>query len=108
MMIWNLPLTDNLHNMAVEQSGGIGHERLWVWMDKHSLSQERAAVALGASRRMHNCYLTGAKPLPRTVWPACLGWETTCKKPRRTKHNANSAAHASRLSLCNFQKCCGN
>jgi hypothetical protein len=84
---------DNLRNMAVEQSGGIGHERLWDWMDKHSLTQERAALALGVSRRMLNYYLSGAKPIPKTVWLACLGWETTCKTPRRAKHNATSAAH---------------
>ncbi|MBC7621618.1 MAG: DUF2442 domain-containing protein [Candidatus Saccharibacteria bacterium] len=83
---------DNLRNMAVEQSGGIGHERLWGWMDKHSLTQERAALALGVSRRMLNYYLSGAKPIPKTVWLACLGWETTCAKPRRTKHTASSAA----------------
>ena len=83
---------DNLRNMAVEQSGGIGHERLWGWMDKHGLTQERAAFALGVSRRMLNYYLSGAKPIPKTVWLACLGWETTCKKPRKPKHNLNAAA----------------
>jgi hypothetical protein len=84
---------DNLRNLAVEQSGGIGHERLWVWMDKHSLTQERAAVALGVSRRMLNYYLSGAKPIPKTVWLACLGWETTCTKPRRRKHIEGAVAH---------------
>ncbi len=84
---------DNLRNMAVEQSGGIGHERLWVWMGKHSLTQERAALAVGVSRRMLNYYLSGAKPIPKTVWLACLGWETTCKTPRGAKHKAASAAH---------------
>ncbi len=84
---------DNLRNMAIEQSGGIGHERLWGWLDKHGLTQERAAQALGVSRRMLNYYLSGAKPIPKTVWLACLGWETTCVKPRRTKLLAN-ASHA--------------
>ncbi|MDP2366790.1 DUF2442 domain-containing protein [Rhodoferax sp.] len=85
---------DNLRNMAVEQSGGIGHERLWGWMDKHSLTQERAAFALGVSRRMLNYYLSGAKPIPKTVWLACLGWETTRTKSRRAKHTQSIAAHA--------------
>jgi len=84
---------DNLRNMAVEQSGGIGHERLWGWMDKHSLTQERAALALGVSRRMLNYYLSGAKPIPKTVWLACLGWETTVKTPRGAKQSATSVAH---------------
>ena len=67
---------DNLRNMAVEQAGGIGHERLVNWMHKHGLSQERAADAIGVSRRMLNYYLSGAKTIPKTVWLACLGWET--------------------------------
>ncbi len=67
---------DNLRNLAVEQDGGIGHERLVVWMHKHNLTQERAADAIGVSRRMLNYYLSGAKVIPKTVWLACLGWET--------------------------------
>ena len=85
---------DNLRNMAIEQSGGIGHERLWGWMDKHSLTQERAAMALGVSRRMLNYYLSGAKTIQKTVWLACLGWETTVKTPRQAKQSATSVAHA--------------
>ena len=84
---------DNLRNMAVEQSGGIGHERLWGWMAKHGLIQERAALAVGVSRRMLNYYLSGAKPIPKTVWLACLGWETTSKKPTRAKRIAITANH---------------
>ncbi len=67
---------DNLRNMAVEQAGGIGTERLVNWMHKHGLTQERAADAIGVSRRMLNYYLSGAKAIPKTVWLACLGWET--------------------------------
>lgn len=67
---------DNLRNLAVEQAGGIGHERLWQWMDRHALTQERAAAAIGISRRMLNYYLSGAKPIPLTVWLACVGWES--------------------------------
>lgn len=67
---------DNLRNLAVEQSGGIGPERVLNWMARHGLTQERAAQAIGVSRRMLNYYLSGAKPIPKTVWLACLGWET--------------------------------
>lgn len=67
---------DNLRNLATEQAGGIGPERILNWMDRHSLTQERAAQAIGVSRRMLNYYLSGAKPIPKTVWLACLGWET--------------------------------
>ena len=44
-------------------------------LDKHGLTQERAADAIGVSRRMLNYYLSGAKAIPKTVWLACLGWE---------------------------------
>ena len=67
---------DNLRSMAIEQSGGIGHERLLNWMHKHRLTQVSAADAIGVSRRMLNYYLSGAKVIPKTVWLACLGWET--------------------------------
>ena len=66
----------NLRNLAGEQAGGIGHERLWNWMDRNTLTQERGAAAIGISRRMLNYYLSGAKPIPLTVWLACVGWES--------------------------------
>lgn len=66
---------DNLRNLAVEQSGGIGFERLWNWMSRNGLTQERAAASIGISRRMLNYYLSGTKPIPLTVWLACVGWE---------------------------------
>jgi hypothetical protein len=66
---------DNLRNLAVEQSGGIGHERLWNWMHTNGLTQARAATAIGISRRMLNYYLSGAKTIPLTVWLACVGWQ---------------------------------
>ena len=85
---------DNLRNLAVEQAGGIGHERLWGWIDKHSLTQDRAALALGISRRMLNYYLSGAKAIPKTIWLACLGWETTQSKPRKSKQTGRVTAYA--------------
>jgi hypothetical protein len=66
---------DNLRHLATEQAGGIGHERLHAWMHRNHLRQEQAADAIGVSRRMLNYYLSGAKPIPKTVWLACLGWE---------------------------------
>lgn len=67
---------DNLRHLAVEQAGGIGHERLVEWVYRHRLTQAQAADAIGISRRMLNYYLSGAKPIPKTVWLACLGWES--------------------------------
>jgi len=67
---------DNLRNIAIEQAGGIGPERLLNWLTRNSLTQDRAAQSVGISRRMLNYYLSGAKPIPKTVWLACIGWET--------------------------------
>ncbi|MBD9360294.1 hypothetical protein [Methylomonas fluvii] len=66
---------DNLRNLAVEQSGGIGHERIWHWLHDTELTLEQAAEALGISRRMLIYYRDGEKPIPRAIWLACLGWE---------------------------------
>ncbi len=66
---------DNLRNLAVEQAGGIGWERLLAWLHRTGLTQAQAAEAIGISRRMLNYYLSGAKSIPKTVWLACLGWE---------------------------------
>ena len=67
--------SDNLRNLAIEQSGGIGHERIWTWLHDTGLTLEQAAEALGISRRMLIYYRDGEKPIPRAIWLACLGWE---------------------------------
>lgn len=66
---------DNLRNLAIEQAGGIGHERIWNWLCDNRLTLEQAAAALGISRRMLIYYRDGEKPIPRAVWLACLGWD---------------------------------
>lgn len=67
--------SDNLRNLAIEQSGGIGHERIWAWLSETGLTLEQAAEALGVSRRMLIYYRDGEKPIPRAIWLACLGWK---------------------------------
>jgi hypothetical protein len=67
---------DNLRARAVEQAGGYSHEIIYNWMARHALTLDAAAEALGVSRRMLAYYRGGAKPVPRTVALACLGWET--------------------------------
>lgn len=64
---------DNLRNLAIEQAGGIGHERIWNWLHDTGLTLEQAAQALGLSRRMLIYYRDGEKPTPRSVWLAWLG-----------------------------------
>lgn len=66
---------DNLRAEAIEQSGGISHERIWNWMHRNKLTLDRAATALGISRRMVAYYRNGEKPVPKHIWLACLGWE---------------------------------
>lgn len=70
---------DNLRNLAIEQSGGIGHERIWSWMQENNLTLDKAAEVLGISRRMLAYYRNGEKPIPRHIWLACVGWETLHK-----------------------------
>ncbi len=82
---------DNLRNLAVEQAGGIGHERIWTWLHDTDLTLDQAAEALGISRRMLIYYRDGEKPIPRTVWLACLGWEAVCPKGRTPPRHIPSA-----------------
>lgn len=72
--------SDNLRHLAVEQAGGIGHERIWTWLDDTGLTLDQAAEALGISRRMLIYYRNGEKPIPRAIWLACLGWEAVRPK----------------------------
>jgi hypothetical protein len=72
--------SDNLRNIAVEQAGGIGHERIWTWLHETGLTLEQAAEALGISRRMLIYYRDGEKPIPRSIWLACLGWQAVRPK----------------------------
>lgn len=67
---------DNLRARAIEQAGGVSHEFVWNWMARNQLTLDAAAAALGLSRRMLAYYRSGAKPVPRTVALACVGWET--------------------------------
>ena len=81
--------------MVGEQAGGIGPERILNRMDRPSLTKARAAHATGASRRMLNYYLSGAKPIPKTVWLACLGWETAGvdRESCEVQHPKRALAH---------------
>lgn len=44
------------------------------WMDRHKLTLNRAAEALGLSRRMIAYYLSGEQPVPKTVMLATEGY----------------------------------
>jgi hypothetical protein len=83
--------SDNLRHMAIEQAGGIGHERIWTWLHESGLTLEQAAEALGISRRMLIYYRDGEKPIPRAIWLACLGWEAVRPKGRSLPLHTPSA-----------------
>lgn len=65
-----------LRRWADEQAGEIMRVGAFRdWMDRHALTQEAAAEALGLSRRMIAYYLSGEKVIPKTVMLATEGWE---------------------------------
>jgi hypothetical protein len=68
---------DNVYAWGKEQAGEVSHQMFDVWMHRNELSLSTAADALGISRRMVSYYRTAHKPIPRSIWLACLGWEAT-------------------------------
>ncbi|NYT26237.1 DUF2442 domain-containing protein [Alcaligenaceae bacterium] len=68
---------DNVYAWAKEQAGEVSHAMFDEWMRRNALSLTTAAEALGISRRMVSYYRTAHKPIPRSIWLACLGWEAT-------------------------------
>lgn len=45
------------------------------WMESHGFTLDRAAEALGLSRRTVAYYLSGEQPVPKTVWLATEGFD---------------------------------
>lgn len=85
-VIWNqddaLELAaDNLRARAIEQAGEASHEFIIEWMDRHHLTLDQAAQALGLSRRMLAYYRSGARPVPRHVALACVGFSAQAAAP---------------------------
>lgn len=46
-----------------------------AWIDRHRFTLDRAAEALGLSRRTVAYYLSGEQPVPRTVMLATVGYD---------------------------------
>jgi hypothetical protein len=64
-----------LRRWADEQAGEVMRVADFrAWMAEHGLTQEGAAQALGLSRRMIAYYVSGEKPIPKTVMLATEGW----------------------------------
>lgn len=67
---------DNLRTAQwMEQAGGHLHEIIWNWMERHDMTPDAAAQAMGLSRRMLAHYRSGENPVPRVVALARLDWE---------------------------------
>ena len=65
-----------LRRWAGEQAGELMPEAAFrAWMDRHSLTRDAAAEALGLSRRTIGYYLSGEQPVPKTVMLATEGYD---------------------------------
>lgn len=68
--------TSQLRRWADEQSGKVMPSRDFrSWMKRHRLSLNRAATALGLSRRTIAYYVSGEQPIPKTVMLATEGYD---------------------------------
>lgn len=72
---------DQLYERCREEAGLPTLQVFNQWMERNELSLQTAADALGVSRRTVAYYRSGAKPIPRQTWLACLGWEATRPEP---------------------------
>lgn len=65
-----------LRRWADEQAGEIMPARAFrAWMESHDLTLDRAATALGLSRRTIAYYLSGEQAVPKTVMLATEGFD---------------------------------
>lgn len=65
-----------LRRWADEQTGEtLPAAAFRAWMDRHALTLDRAAEALGLSRRTIAYYLSGEQPVPKTVMLATEGYD---------------------------------
>ena len=67
---------DRLHELALEQAGHADAVAITRWRQRHALTLKVGADALGISRRMWSYYEGGAKPVPKAIALACVGWES--------------------------------
>jgi hypothetical protein len=65
-----------LRRWADEQAGeAMPASAFRAWMEGHRLTLDRAAEALGLSRRIVAYYLSGEQPVPKTVMLATEGYD---------------------------------
>ena len=70
---------DRIIELSLEQSGLMNNVLFRHWQDDNGLSLVEAAEAIGLTRRTVSQYRTGSRPVPKTVYLACKGWEAMRK-----------------------------
>lgn len=90
--------TDLLWRLHLEQSGQVMSPLDFAsWMDRHRLSLEGAAKALGISRRMAAYYKSGERLAPKTILLACRGYDSMApgaSSPNRAKQTRETGRAA--------------
>ena len=80
---------DRLYDMGRQQAGLPTVQAFNEWMKRSGLSLTTAAEAIGMTRRMIAHYRTGSRPIPRSVWLACIGWD--CQQRHHSRHQQKAA-----------------
>lgn len=66
---------DTLFADMLDQRSETPGDRFTVWRIRNNLSLAAASRELGVTIRTISAYGSGARPVPRTVQLACIGWE---------------------------------
>ena len=66
---------DTLFADMLDQRSETPADRFTVWRIRNNLSLAAASRELGVTVRTISAYGSGARPIPRTVQLACIGWE---------------------------------
>lgn len=66
---------DTLFADMLEQHSKTPADHFTVWRIRNGLSLAAASRELGVTVRTVSAYGSGARPIPRTVQLACIGWE---------------------------------
>ncbi len=73
---------DTLFTDMLEQHSKSPADLFTIWRIRNGLSLAAASRELGVTVRTISAYGSGARPIPRTVQLACLGWEVEQKRKR--------------------------
>lgn len=71
---------DTLFADMLDQRSETPADRFTVWRIRNGLSLAVASRELGVTVRTVSAYGSGARPIPRTVQLACIGWEEEQRK----------------------------